>query len=209
MRLNALASLFDQGERCRSIALDLFYRLQPEEHEALFLGLSDYPNEREHLVTVIDGIYRTLDTVPEHDLRLMEIWLNVLQNAELPESNTLVASIRYWREGREFYLKNQSTNAANSYNNAIVQDHPVIYYDHALVSIKLQNYADALFDLNAIMQLVESATPTPTPEAMSTLKPLLTDPLTQTFNTLPISPQPTNRLLLTPTVDLLGVRLFI
>ncbi|MEZ4727138.1 MAG: hypothetical protein R3E79_08410 [Caldilineaceae bacterium] len=100
LRLDALARLLAAQDRCGSLALDLFYTLSPAEHEQLFLGLTDLPAARAQLITVIEGIYRTLDTTPEHDLELLDIWHMVLQNASVAETEPLLVTIRNWREGR-------------------------------------------------------------------------------------------------------------
>lgn len=169
VRLNALASLFNQDNRCRSIALDLFYNLQPEEHEALFLDLNDYPSERERLVTVIDGIYRTLDTVPEHDITLMEIWLNILKNAGVSENDSMVITLVNWKEGRKFYSEGNYAQAVDALSTAVMLDHPVIYYDHALALIATLDYEGALQDLNEIVEIANKAPITPTPATTPTV----------------------------------------
>ena len=120
---------------------------------------------RAHDVTVIDGIYRTLDTVPEQDLKLMEIWLNVLQNAGVGENDPLVTSIRNWKEGRKFYDDGEYVEAVDALSTAVVPDHTVIYYDRALSLIKQEDYAGALSDLNTLMEFAIRVIPTPTPEA--------------------------------------------
>jgi hypothetical protein len=164
IRLSALAGLFRQEDSCRTIALELFYRLEPQDQIALFVGLSDPQNEQAQLVTVIDGVYRTLDTVPEHDLKLMDIWLNVLRNAGLNEDDTLVSSIHNWKVGRKFYLDSEYKRAASAFYKVTVQDHPVISYDRALTFIAQENYEAALQNLGAIIEIADKLPAIPTPE---------------------------------------------
>ncbi|MEZ4861932.1 MAG: AAA-like domain-containing protein [Caldilineaceae bacterium] len=183
IRLSALAGLFERGKVCSSVALDLFYGLEPQEQIALFVGLNNPQSERAQLYIVIDGIYRRLDTVPEHDAVLMEIWLNVLQNAEVGKDDPLVVSIGNWKEGRSFYDAGEFAQAVESFSKAIVPDHPSIYYDRALSLIKEGRYTDTLSDLNTIVEIAQRSLPTLTPEIKD---PLNVSPLGST-NVSPIS----------------------
>ncbi|MCB0128959.1 MAG: AAA-like domain-containing protein, partial [Caldilineaceae bacterium] len=168
VRLDALANLFNQGDRCRQTAFDLFYAMEPAEHEALFTQLDDPAAQQQQLVTVIDGLYRTLDTAPEHDAYLMQMWLDVLNLSGLDANHALVTSIRNWKLGRDRYANDDYVEAAAALGTAVVADHPALYYDHALAMIANQEYDSALQDLNAIVEIAAKATPTPTPEVSAT-----------------------------------------
>lgn len=174
IRISTLAGLIQREDTCGSIALYLFYNLEPQEQIALFVGLSNPLNERTRLETVIDGIYRTLDTTPEHDLKLMNIWLNTLKNAEVVDSDALISSIRNWKTGRELINSGEYSKAISVLSEAIVPDHPVIYYDRAMVYIKLRAYSKALEDLENIVRIAKIYMPTPIPSGMSPLSPLAT-----------------------------------
>jgi hypothetical protein len=162
IRISTLAGLIQRENTCGSMALDLFYNLEPQEQIALFVGLDNPANERTELETVIDKIYRTLDTIPEHDLKLMEIWLNVLQNAGVDENKPLVYSVRNWKEGRKFYNGDEYGQTIDALNKAIVPNHLVIYYDRALALIAVEDYDGALQDLNEIVTIAKKTLETPT-----------------------------------------------
>ena len=68
---------------------------------------------------VIDKIYRTLDMMPDHELRLMKIWINILQNAGLTENDNLIISIRNWEAGRQAFQDNKFQEAVMAYNAAM------------------------------------------------------------------------------------------
>ena len=175
VRIGTLAGLVQREDTCGSMALDLFYNLEPQEQIALFVGLDNPFNERTELETVIDKIYRTLDTLPEHDLKLLEIWLNVLQNAGVDENEALVYSVRNWKEGRKFYNDGEYRRTVDALNKAIVPNHLVIYYDRALALIAMEEYDRALQDLSEIVTIAKKTLeiPTKTP-AVNPVSPLLT-----------------------------------
>ena len=197
VRLSALANLFDQG--CRSVALDLFYAMDSGEHEALFLHLQEYAPFKEQLKSVIEGVYRTLDTVPEHDMALMDIWLIALQNSELAADDSLVFSIQQWEKARQLYDAKNYAGAVAALRKVQVQDHSPIHLDLAYALIAQQNYTDTLTELDKIIGITERTIPTPTPALNVTSSATITPRLATKETVQPIVILPTG--FITSTVD--------
>ena len=188
IRLDALANLLAAQTRCGALALDLFYSLSPEQHKALFLGIADPTAARAQLTSVIAGIYTTLDTTPAHDLALLTIWRTVLQNAGVDADQQLLATIDHWQAGRTYLAQGDNAAAVTAFAKALVPNHPVLYYDYAVVLAATGKYTEALTALDTVVQMseptalpvVEQLSPvaTPTPAALSeraTLSPTIVE----------------------------------
>ncbi|MCB0125495.1 MAG: AAA-like domain-containing protein, partial [Caldilineaceae bacterium] len=201
IRLSTLADLIGQG--CQAMAQDLFYHLGPEEQQVLFVSLKDKPSERNRLVLVIAALYRTLDTVPEHDTALIRDWYDTLKLSEVKEGNQLLTSIFFWDEGQNFSSLGRYKSASIEYENALgnVADgnHPALRYDLALAYIELEEYDKALDQLNEILRIAAAmpatltSTASSTPYASSTQEAAATltrddNFLTLTPSVLPINP---------------------
>lgn len=186
LRLDALARLLAIQDRCGALALDLFYSVPPADHEQLFLGITDLLAARTQLTTVIEGIYGTLDTTPDHDLVLLDIWSTLLPNAGIDENDPLLVTIRNWREGRIRLAENDAEGAVTALAAALVPNHPRLTYDYALALAATGQYTAALTALDSVIQMSQ-----PTP--IATTDQLVQSPLVTTFVTIvsPLSVLPT------------------
>jgi formylglycine-generating enzyme required for sulfatase activity len=193
LRLDALARLLAAQDRCGPLALDLFYSAPPEQQEALFLGITDLPAARTQLVTVIEGIYGTLDTTPEHDLELLDIWRTVLQNAGVGEAEQPLVTILHWREERTRFDQGDYAEAVAALAKALVPNHRVLTYDYALALAATGQYTAALTALDNVIQMSQPTwAPTTEQPAQSPLAP----PFGTINSPLSLLPTPTS---LTPT----------
>ncbi len=189
VRIDALACLFDLGAGYDEQARLLFYSLSPTDQQYLFL-LDNPQSVGPQLVSAIGGIYVSLDWLDEgHDRAIMEAMIGALGASGQPAASNLGKEIELWRHGRELADQGQYDEAITYYVLAIEANsrdgHPVIHHDLATAYLNLQNYNQALANLEAILEIAQKAPPTPTPTPLalsSTPTPTVTFTLTPTFS---------------------------
>jgi tetratricopeptide (TPR) repeat protein len=176
-RREALACLFDRPEYTET-ALQLFYNeMGAYDQKNLFLssipGISTNPQLDRQTVTVIKGVYATLDDEMSNDLDLMGAMLNVLNVSQQSEATDLKAQITNWGDGRRSAANGRYQEAIDRYtiainvNNTNDDRNTGAHYDRAIALIKLRKYAQALEDLNQMIVIAKAAPSTPTPVATS------------------------------------------
>ena len=187
-RLEALDELYGLEPVYWEKAAELFYGLTDAQQESLF-ELADVQRSRntvEQLVTVINGLSRTLDWMPERrDRILMGQMIAALKESKGLGLDTEVDKqldvLWLWQEGRDQTQNSEYDEAISNYGEALKLNdkHPVILYDRARAYLSKENpdYDSALGDLQEIVLVVRSALPTPTPS-----------PTRLTLTTTPASP---------------------
>ncbi len=174
LRLNALAGLFDSGLNCRQDALQLFYGLDEDAQEQLFLELDNPGAIAGDLEAVVRSVYVTLDSSASgHDQLLLADMLRALERSGMPASDPLRQEIAAWLDGRRAHSAGEEEMAVTAYSTAIAvnRDHPVTHFDRAMAYAALAAYASALQDLDDAVRIAQSAPPTPTPTPSPTPTP--------------------------------------
>ena len=217
IRLDALACLFALGPKYDEQALRLFYGLPPQEQIDLFT-LNNPQQVGDEIEIVIRKVYLTVDRRDDNrDLDLLEAMSQALndsvQYVSAPDQRSareqLSKEIANWQLGRMHFKDKDYPGAIDAYSASIAQDadHPIIHYDHAMVYVALGQetlrqdyYADALRDLDAVIEISdrtpEPPTPTPPTGPASTLSSTSSTSTSQPESTasdslIPISPTAT------------------
>ncbi len=177
-------------------ARDLFYSLSSgEEQVALFKA--SYLDDTTR-VTLVKGLYTTLaDTDDSNNTwPLLQAMVDALNKIdETDETNKLKAELNSWFEGRNLAQDNQYDEALAAYTKAISlnPDNPATLYERAKLFIELQQYKEALTDLDQVIVLAgQLPDPTSTP----------TVPSIAITTTLTASPSPTDTPTASPTLSL-------
>lgn len=199
-RVKLLATLF---------RLDSEYILQRstiygDQARALFFSMPNREDQLDlfrgndsNILIVIKGLYMTLADVNQTDLStplLQAMVDDLLKLNHSKETSDLLAEVNHWVKGRNFSKQGQLQPALDAYNQAIaVKDENLsTRYERARTNIKLEQYKEALADLDQIIATVRqsgesmpseqtiSATFTMTPTSTFTSTPAQISTSTQT-----------------------------
>jgi len=160
VRIASLAKLFDLSGY-EEQARHLFEELPPEEQRALFRQLKDPQSVGPQLIAVVSELYT--DPVVGAQEELLDAMAYALDRLDRddPQVRNLASEIRAWVEGRKRYGQDEPRRAIEAYNMAIRLngDNPGTYLDRARAYAALQQYKDALQDLEQVARLDERWTP--------------------------------------------------
>jgi tetratricopeptide (TPR) repeat protein len=209
VRLQSLACLFERGYNEQ--ALRLFYeRLSPGEQKYLFLATNSQNGPE--AVTVVRGVYVTLDPQMPHSREMMDWMVTALVHSQQGDVKALEQEFDSWKRGRDLAAQGQHREALNAFSQVLLlnKNNPAALYDRAMAYTALGAYGEALADLDRMVEIANS-TPTPTPEPTTPPTPtrLIATPSFQAVGTPgqastpaipPITPGATSSLTTTPTI---------
>jgi tetratricopeptide (TPR) repeat protein len=179
-RLSDLARIYSQKRILSSMdsslqAAQLFYGLSANDQISMFkdYAIAQNPELQNDLVVVVSHLYVTVALVnPGEDntdlLRAMRDSLKIVSNnqAGLDLQNELNA----WLDGREQTRSGNYQDALSNYSKAISLNsgNQATLYERAKVNVALEQYDDALQDLDSAVAVAKQSAPdiaTPTPTA--------------------------------------------
>ncbi|HEU0294971.1 MAG TPA: SUMF1/EgtB/PvdO family nonheme iron enzyme [Anaerolineales bacterium] len=156
VRLENLARIFELQDKSFGVrARNLFNGLPQAEKLALFTPTNS-ASMREDQVSVILGIYQSLDNTPEGN-----IILKAMGESMKVAKPDLANEINFWVGGREalnaknYYDAKSELTRAIDWNTKNPAQNPALYYDRAQVYINMgkETYPDALNDLTQMIKL--------------------------------------------------------
>lgn len=181
VKLENLAQIFDAegilpNSDYDSRARELFFSLAAKDQEALFMGASS-ESKAKYLPTVVRGLYVTMANVEggQNSTVLLTIIKDSLEDVD--NDSGLYREIDLWIRARN---ANKDEDKLLLYDDAISlnSENPSLFYDRAVVEIRMGQYENALNDLDATMRLAqlltseafedELATPTHLPTSTDT-----------------------------------------
>src|SRR5262249_34848656 len=166
VRMQALACVFERGfdERGRQL---FYYELS--EGDQVYLFLNPNPQAGAQVVTVVRGLSVALDAEMTNDTNLMEAMIKALKDAQQPEAGSLIEELINWKDGRLRFEQNAYSQAIAAFSKALganTRSHnPALRYDRAKAYLAVGRYADALGDLDQMINIAMTLPPTPTPKA--------------------------------------------
>jgi tetratricopeptide (TPR) repeat protein len=191
VRLEALACLFDRPGY-QETAWRLFYNdMSSYDQKRLFLSpileISTNPQIDQQIITVVKGVYTTLDSSTSNYSELTDAMMNALNISQQTESYDLKMQISNWKDGHKYSREGDFPKAINMYTLTIESNPRNIsaYYDRADTFIRSGRNDEALKDLNRIINITISDLPTPTPAPTFVLTPTY---ILITEDVSPISP---------------------
>ncbi|MCB0212268.1 MAG: tetratricopeptide repeat protein [Anaerolineae bacterium] len=156
VRITSLAGLFQLGGQFEANAHKMFFALAPDQQLALFTDLAAPEQIAADLLTVIKGVYTHLENTNLHNdlLQAMVDNLNKIEDA-FPDSRLLNSEIKAWLEGRQKTQSGENETAIAAYNRAINYNdqNPGVYLDRAIAYTQMEQYNEALVDLNDMLEL--------------------------------------------------------
>jgi tetratricopeptide (TPR) repeat protein len=156
VRITNLAGLFRLGGEFAVSARNLFFSLDTDQQLAMFTDLTALEQVGEDLQTVIQGLYTYLENEDHHNviLQAMAGDLEEIEDA-FPDSRILHGEIKTWLKGRVQAEMDNDEQAIASYTRAINYNdrNPAIYLDRALAYSRLEQYDEALADLERVVEL--------------------------------------------------------
>jgi tetratricopeptide (TPR) repeat protein len=156
VRVNNLAGLFRLGGEFAVSARELFFGLDADRQLAMFTELTAPEQVGEDLQTVVRGLYTHLENNEPHNALLQAMADDVADIKDaFPDSSILCGEIEAWLKGREQAQADNYEKALELYGRAIDYggQNPAIYLDRALAYAHLDQYHDALTDLNQVIAL--------------------------------------------------------
>jgi len=155
VRLDALACLFDQtgvGEE----PLKLFYGLSAYQQKALFTGQQNAGQ----IVTVIKGVYSSLYGLKPIGPEIMGAMAQALQGDSAPAALQLRIELTSWQTARDLTEQKQYIQAIATYSQMLRSNdgNIAVHYERAEVYRKVEQYREALADLQQIAQIALEAT---------------------------------------------------
>ncbi len=156
IRLTNLAGLFELPDY-KNQARDMFYEdLTPEERLALF-ELTTPQAVGPALITVVKGLYTTLDN-NERDNALLQAMAKPLEQVDDARASNLATEIEQWLQGRHFHNAGDYRQAVTVYSLDLhLNDrNPGLYLDRGLAYLALAEAERALADFETALSLDSS-----------------------------------------------------
>jgi hypothetical protein len=180
-RIEALANLYELGARYQEYTNRLFYEHDPTLREQLQWFMDAPDTMGAQVATVIEGVYVSLDSMENgQDRVLLQAMYDALENRNVAGTEDLMTELQHWRDGRDHAAQGNYEQAIAAYSTAIAlnPDHPVTHFDRAEAHIAVEQYADALTDLDETLRVameMQVATPTPMPTTGISVTTTVTD----------------------------------
>ena len=156
VKVTSLALLLELDDRSKMQAIQLYSDLPQNEKLYLFTGLSSPQNTAQELVSVIEAVYQSNANTPKGN-ELLDAMRTVLRQIGAEGAPSLKTEIEFWLKGRDEFNKNDNALTAISfYDSALAESiarghsNYSVRFDRALALIKLEEYASAVEDLQAV-----------------------------------------------------------
>lgn len=157
VRISNLAGLFGLGGGYEEQALTLFQTLSYEDQLALF-DLAAPNNVGDELVIVVNGVYQFMQDTTDGNA-LLTAMANTLEGTNASGAVGLVIEINAWVDGREAAAQGQYEVAVASFETAWERSESrgnpnlEVLFEKAQAFIELEQYENALNDLDTIIEL--------------------------------------------------------
>jgi murein DD-endopeptidase MepM/ murein hydrolase activator NlpD len=163
-QLGVIAGLFSlestQQDDYDLLARELFYSLDSTEQIGVFANQNNLPPLEQSIVTAIRGLLPSLPSQSEGTDALLHSMYMALVGANGNANFDLQEELLNWRTGQLALLQGDAGVALEAFNLAIELDrgNPALYYNRALAYSERGATAEALADLETVLQLVSNPT---------------------------------------------------